>query len=224
MSDILPYDINNLTGAAARVMLAPIDTDLPDVPADIFDQVSPYAPAGGTGADWFNAGATSGPLQVGRNMTLAGFTIEQSQTVLLEEPTEITYTVQVPFAELSPTVLQIINNSADPEDVTATTGASAGVKTSFGNIFDLTHYRIAFIVRKSKSQGNVVEPGGRIRGRFFTYVGYDCSLTAENVQTNFGKGQLAAATVTFKLYPDSEVTDEGMEHGFAFDETAGTIA
>ncbi len=224
MSDFLPYDIDQLTGAAARVLLAPIGTTLPAKPADIYDQTAPYAPAGGTGAAWFNVGATSGPLQVGRNMALAGFNIEQSQTVLLEEPTEITYTVQVPIAELSPTMLQIINDSASPTGVAGTTGSGTGTKTPFGNVFDLTHYRIAFVVRKSKTQGEVIEgAGGKHRGRFVTYVGYDCSLTAENVQTNFGKGQLASATVTFKLYPDSGVTTEGEEHGFFFHEDAQTL-
>lgn len=223
MSDALPYDINALTGAAARVMLAPYTETIPDNPVDIFDQVSPYVVNG----TWFNVGATSGPVQTGRNLAVAGYTIEQSQTVLLEEPTEVTYTLQVPIAELSPEMLKIINDSAaDVDAVAAITGAGAsgaGSKTHFGNIFDLTHYRVAFVVRRSKSQGLVTEPGGRTRGRFFTFVGYDATITAENVQSSFGKGQLASATITFKLYPDSTVTEEGAEHGFYFDENAGTL-
>lgn len=218
MSAHLPYTLDNLSGAAARCLLAPDTETLPDTPIDIYDQSTPYAPNG----TWFDVGATSGPCQIGRQLAVAGYTIEQSQTVLLEEPTEITYTVQVPFAELSPEVLQIINDSGAIDTVAGGVLAGAGKRTPFGNIFDLTHYRIALVVRKSKKQGLVVEPT-LSRGRFLTFVGYDATLTAENVQTNLGKGQLASATVTFKLYPDTAVTAEGEEHGFWFDEDAGTL-
>jgi hypothetical protein len=158
---------------------------------------------------------------------VAGYTIEQSQTPLLEEPTEVQYTVQIPFAELSPKVLQILNEAPRTTAEVAATGRSSGVKTPFGNIYDLSHYRVAFVVRRTKAQGEVIEGAGgsaKHRGRFLVYVGYDCTISGENVQTNFGKGQLSQAAVTFRLYPDSAVTAEGEEHGFFFDEDAGTIA
>lgn len=225
MSAALPYTLDNLSGAAARILLAPDTETLPDGPADVTLQVSPYTAQG----DWFDVGATSGPCQIGRQLTVAGYSIEQSQTVLLEEPTDVTYTVQVPFAELRPEVLQLINNSGAIETVTGVTGVTgtnaqgAGKRTPFGNMFDLNHFRIAVIVRKSKKQGLVTEPGSITRGRYLTFIGYDCTISAENVQTNMGKGQLASAAVTFKLYPDDDVVTEGEEHGYWFDEDPGTI-
>lgn len=222
MSDALPYTLENLAGAAVRPMLAPITATLPVKASDVYDQKSPYDANG----DWFNVGATSGPAQVSRNIVLAGYTIEQSQTVLLEEPTEVVYTVQIPFAELSPQTLRILNESPSSTAVAAGAADGAGVKTPFGNIFDLSHYRIALITRRVKKQGIVTETvGGRTRGRFLTYVGYDCTLQGENISTSFGKGQLSSAAITFKLYPDVAVTTEGEEHGFWFDENgAQTLA
>lgn len=220
MSDALPFTLENLAGAAARCLIAPGDVDLPAKLSDIFDQRKPYAPV----APWFEVGASAGPLQVGRNITVAGYTIEQSQTPLLEEPTEVQYTVQVPFAELRPQIVKIINESPSSAATAATATDGSGVKTPFGNIFDLTHYRIAFVVRRVKKQGEVIEAvAGLKRGRFLVYCGYDCTMQGENVQTSFGKGQLSQAAVTFRLYPDSEITDEGEEHGFWFDEDAQTL-
>lgn len=222
MSNALPYTLDNLAGAAARCLIAPGSAPLPVKLSDIFGQKDPYAPV----APWFDVGATGGPLQVGRNITVAGYTIEQSQTPLLEEPTEVQYTVQVPFAELRPEIIKLINESPASDATLATATDGSGVKTPFGNIFDLTHYRIAFVVRRVKKQGVVNEaapPAGLQRGRFLVYVGYDCTMQGENVQSSFGKGQLSQAPVTFRLYPDDTVTTEGEEHGFWFDEDAQTL-
>ncbi len=219
MASNLPFEIDNLSGAAARVLLAPITAPRPTKSSEIYDLTSPYA----VNTPWFDVGATAGPLQVSRNITVAGYTIEQSQTPLLEEPTEVTYSVQVPFAELSPKVLQILNEGVTELVTSPPAGSAAGTKTHFGNIYDLTHFRIAFVVRKTKAQGEVIEPGGKKRGRYLTYVGYDCSMTGENVQTSFGKGQLSQAPVTFKLYPQDDIAAEGTEHGYYFDEDAQTV-
>jgi hypothetical protein len=220
MSNALPYTLDNLAGAAARCLIAPASAPLPAKLSDVFLQKDPYTPV----SPWFDVGATAGPLQVGRNITVAGYTIEQSQTPLLEEPTEVQYTVQVPFAELRPEIVKLVNESPSSTAAAGTATDGSGVKTPFGNIFDLTHYRIAFVVRRVKKQGQVLEGvAGLARGRFLVYCGYDCTMQGENVQTSFGKGQLSQAAVTFRLYPDDTVTTEGEEHGFWFDEDAQTL-
>lgn len=220
MSDALPYDINQLAGAAARVVIAPASADLPAALSDIFDQKSPY----GVVAPWWNVGATSGPLAVGRNITLAGYTIEQAQGTLLEEPTEVQYTVQVPFAEIRPDIIKLIHESPSADHIDATATDGSGTKVPFGTVADLTHYRIAFIVRRTKKQGVVTEGvGGKERGRFLVYCGYDCTMQGENVSQSFGKGALASAPITFRLYPDSTISEEGTEHGFWFDEDGAQV-
>lgn len=216
MSDALPFTLENLAGAAARPLLAPATAPLPAKLSDITAQRRPYAAT----TPWFDVGATGGPLQVSRNITVAGYTIQQSQTPLLEEPTEVTYTVQIPFAELRPETIQIINQSNRVIAAVASATDGSGKKIPFGNITDLAHYRVAFLVRRVRAQGVVDEGGGVTRGRYLAYVGYDCTITGENVQTNFGRGELSQAPVTFRLYPDptGTVTAEGEEHGFFFDE------
>lgn len=228
-TSLLPFDINNLAGAATRILYKPTDAVTPPAnPAKIFDQIYPYAPAEG----WLEVGATSGALQIARALTLGSYTIEQSETVLVEEPTDVEYSVTVPFAELRPSVLQIINESPTIDAVigvtstTGVTGSSAGSLVPFGSITDLSHYSIAFICMKSKSQGPVIETAtSKTRGRFLVYCAYDCTMTAESATGSFAKGALSSMSITFKLNPDNTGTydDTGTEYGFLFDETAGTI-
>lgn len=227
MSDLLPYTLDNLAGAAVRVLIA-AKADEPDLPVKLSDihsqqKATNYAPVD----PWIDVGATAGPTTTSRNLATAGYTIEQSQTPLLEEPTSIAYTVSVPFAELTGAVLSILYQGA-AESVAAelvaehTTDLAADI-TKFGNIFDLEHYRIAFVLRRNIAQGIVKEKAGNKRGRFLAFVGYDASATAENTTASFAKGTLATMTMNFKLQPDSEVTEEGQEFGFWLDEHAGTF-
>jgi hypothetical protein len=227
MSDLLPYTLNNLSGAACRVLIAP-QAEAPPLPkklSDICDQqeATKYKPVG----PWFDVGATAGPTTTGRNLVTAGYNIEQSLTPLLEEPTEITYNVSVPFAELTGAVLTVLyqgiaESIAEIKVAEHTTDLAAHI-TKFGNIFTLEHYRVAFILRRNIAQGVVKEKAGNTRGRFLGFVGYDCSATAENTTASFAKGTLATMTMNFKLYPDQTVTAEGTEFGFWLDEQAGTF-
>lgn len=227
MSDLLPYNLDNLAGAAVRVLIAPIAEEpaLPVKLSDIHDQqkATKYKSVD----PWLDVGATSGPTTTSRNLTTSGYNIEQSQTPLLEEPTEIGYTVSVPFAELTGAVLSILYQGATETVATKltaehTTDLAADI-TKFGNIFNLEHYRVAFVLRRNIAQGLVKEKAGNTRGRFLAFVGYDASATAENTTASFAKGALATMTMNFKLQPDAAVTEEGEEFGFWLDEQAGTF-
>lgn len=227
MSDLLPYTLNNLAGAACRVLIAPQASTpaLPKKLSDIHDQqeATKYKPT----SPWIDVGATAGPTTTGRNLTTAGYNIEQSLTPLLEEPTEIAYNVSVPFAELTGAVLAILYQGVASEvakiEVAEHTTDLAAHITKFGNIFNLEHYRIAFVLRRNIAQGVVKEKAGLTRGRFLAFVGYDSSATAENTTASFAKGTLATMTMNFKLYPDAAVSEEGAEFGFWLDEQAGTF-
>jgi hypothetical protein len=229
MSELLPYTLDNLAGAACRVLLAPMDETppLPEAASSIFAQqeAEEYKPV----SPWFDVGATAGPTTTSRDLKTQGYTIEQSLTPLLEEPTEIGYTVSVPFAELTGAVLAVLYQGTS---VSATAKENEGKThlidlaaniTKFGNVFNLEHYRIAFVLRRNISQGIVKEEAGKKRGRFLTFVGYDCSATTENTTASFAKGTLATMTMNFKLYPSSEVTTEGEEFGMWISESAGTF-
>jgi hypothetical protein len=133
--------------------------------------------------------------------------------------------VQIPFAETSPAVQAIINQSAAGAAVAAGAADGSGIKTKFGSIDDLAPYRVAFMTRRRKAQGLVTETTtSKVRGRHLTFVGYNCSITGETVTQGFARGELAQSPVTFKLYPDTSITVAGEEYGFWFDEDAQTIS
>jgi hypothetical protein len=217
MTEFLTYDQNNLIGAGANVYYAPFSTTRPAYMSDIFDGTDPY----GTKTGWAKFGATSGPPVIARNLTVAGFQIQQTNVTLLEEPTDLKRTLQVPIAEFSPTILALL------EESTAATYASGtkrgtGTNVPFGNINSLSSFRLAVFARKSKQQGLVTETAtSKTRGAFFGWVAYKASLSGDNLQTSIARGALADITVTFNLYPDPAVTTEGAEMGMWMSEDAG---
>lgn len=215
----LRYNEDNLIGAGARVLWAPSSASQPTHLSDVFDGTSPYDP----GTDWNDFGATSGPAQISRNLTTAGFTIQQSTTALLEEPTEISRTLTVPIAEFSPAILALLEEST-VSTYAAASGRAAGSKVPFGNIFSLSSFRLALVVQKSKQQAIVTEGGSLERGPFVGYVAYKASLVGNDIQTSIARGELASFGVQFKLYPDPAVTTEAAEMGMWLFETGATIA
>jgi hypothetical protein len=214
----LRYDETNLIGAGARVLFAPVSVAVPATGKDIFDQVDPYDPKTG----WIDFGATSAGPQISRNLTTAGFNIQQDQSTILEEPTEITRTLTVPIAEFRPEIIAMFEESASSV-VAAAVKLGSGKKVPFGNIFSLSEFRLALAARKSKKQGIVTEGSGGspvTRGAFFIWSAYRASLAGDNLQTTIARGDLANASVQFKLAPEPTVTTEGQEYGFWLAEDA----
>jgi hypothetical protein len=217
---MFPYDVNELADGPIRCMFTPIDTDLPDYFTDFVAVKDPYAAA----ADWVDFGATAGPFQAARNLSTTGYNIQQTTQTVRERVTEVVRQVTVNVAELRPDIVRMLEEGV-ASDLAAASGKSAASKVTFGNIEDLTQYRMAFIGRRGKDQGIVNEaaaPGGKKRGRLFAYVAYRAQLTADNLQLGFAEGDLASANVTFKLYPEPG-QPEGEEHGYWLFEDAGTI-
>lgn len=221
----LPYDLENLVGGPLRALYAPIETALPAKPVDVFAQTAAdeYEPAG-AGLTWKDFGATSGSApQVSRNFEIAGAKVHQSRAEVLKRVTAVTRQVQIPFAELSPEILQIVENAPAVATIAAAANSGAAKKVAFGNVTDLTPFRLALFAELLQDQGVVTEPGGVKRGRWFGYVAYKARLSADNVQLQFeDNGTLAVAQCTFELEPDPTAT-EGQEHGFWVIEDAGTI-
>lgn len=216
-----PYDINNLLGGAARVLITPFSgSTVPTSPADVFAQVSPYAAK----APWVDIGATKDAFQYGRNIAVGGYEIQQVQGNVIEEITSVARTVQVSLAEIGPAGLELIEQQPTTAAIAAAAGSSAYTALPFGTISDLERYRVAFVARRSQASGLVVEgAGGLSRGRFVVGVGYNVAVSADNVQLGLAKGELSAAQVTFAFFPDPTETS-GEEYGSWYDEADGTIA
>jgi hypothetical protein len=221
---MFPYDVNELADGPIRCMFAPIGTGLPADLGDIIDQVDPYDPVGTAPTDWREFGATAGPFTVSRAIASASYNIQQTTTAVRERVTEVTRTVTVAVAELRPDIVAMLEEGA-ATDTAAAAGLGAYAKITFGNIEDLTQYRMAFIGRRGKDQGIVQEAAGAgaiQRGRLFAYVAYRCALAADNLQIGFAEGDLANANVNFKLYPEPG-RPQGQEHGIWLFEDAGTL-
>lgn len=200
---MFPYDVNELASGPIRCLYAPITQALPATFDDIVDISDPYDPATG----WVDFGATAGPMQVARNITTAAFNIQQTTTAVLERVSEVVRAVTVNIAELRPDIVAMLEEGVAADK----TGYS---QVTFGNINDLTQYRMAFIGSRVKGQGTVTEtaPSTKTRGRLFAYVAYRVQLQAENLQLGFAEGDLANGNVNFRLYPEAG-EPEGEEHG-----------
>lgn len=217
---MFPYDLNDLFGGTIRFLTAPSTEPVPGDISDIIDMTSPYAANG----SWVDLGATGGPFQYNRNLTVGGYNIQQTQGTVLEEVTDVTRTMSVAAAEVRPDVIRMLEQGAAQEAISASANVSAQTKVPFGSIADLTSYRVAAIGRRKKVQGLVTEPGGATRGALVAWVGYSANISADNAQISVGEGDMATVPLTFSLHPDATVTDEGEEYGCVLFETAGTIS
>jgi hypothetical protein len=211
---MFPYDVNELADGPIRCLYAPIGQALPATIDDVIDSNDPYDPATG----WVDFGATAGPMQVARNITTAAYNIQQTTTAVRERITEVVRAVTVNIAELRPDIVAMFEEGQASD----ATGFS---QVAFGNIEDLTQYRMAFLGRRGKDQG-VVDEGGtaptKKRGRLFAYVAYRVQLQAENLQLAFAEGDLANANVNFRLYPEP-AEPAGEEHGLWLFEDATAV-
>lgn len=215
-----PFNQNNLQGGATRILYAPITQAVPTVLTSVILSSTPYTAATG----WVDVGATSVPMTYDQALTVAGYKIEQETTNLLEEPTEFVRTIKLGMAELHPANLQIVENAPTVTAVVAgiaASGLNASTTVGVGTVTDLTVYRVAFIAQKSLQQGAVVE-ATKSRGRFEVFFAYRASLTTNTASISYGKGSLAHAPLTLKLFPESG-QPSGQDYGKWIDESAGTL-
>ena len=220
---MFPYDVAELADGPVRCLFAPIAAALPADLEDIIDQTDPYDPPAPP-RTWVDFGATAGPFQVNRNIATASYNIQQTTTAVLERVTEVTRSVVVNVAEIRPDIMRMLENGPGNDTVATAAGVGAHDKVPFGNIEDLTQYRMAFIGRRGKDQGVVTEPAPGARpAAACGYVAYRVQLQADNLQLGFAEGDLAAANVTFRLIPEPG-QPEGEEHGYWVFEDAGTFA
>jgi hypothetical protein len=216
-----PYDIDNLLGGAVRILYAPTSVAIPANIADVISMVSPYAPQTG----WLDVGATKESFSSSRGFSTEGFEIQQTTGNVIEEITGLTRAIQVSFAEFRPTILQIIEaNVGGVDTIAAAAHKGAQKRVTFGSIKSVDQYRWAFISRRAKASGLVVETETSVsRGRFVMGTMYRGQVAADDASIEQGKGNLSAAQVSFNGFPD-DTQAEGEEYGAWFMEDAGTIA
>lgn len=219
-----PYDIDNLLGGAVRILYADAAgagaADIPVGIQDVIDMAYPYAAA----ADWTDLGATKESFTYTRGFETAGWEIQQEQGNVIEEITNLSRTIEVSYAEFNAANLAMIEGGGVSGTVTAAAGHVAQDRLGFGAFESLNRYRFAFISRRSKASGVVIEPGAgaRERGRFFMGVVYSAQLSADDVSVEQAKGELTASGVTFTAFPEAG-EDAGEDWGAWYDEQPGTI-
>lgn len=216
-----PYDLTKLLGGKHRWLYAPTTVAVPDDITDIIDVVYPYAPKTG----WLDGGATGGPFTYTRAVTKSGFNIQQSTPTVLEVVSDITRTFAVAQAEFTPEIMTIFEESTGIDTVAAGANKGSQKRIPFGNITSLTRYRVAVLAQRQKAQGLVTEPGGKVRGAWVGWVGYQVELAADSSEISLGEGDMATAPLSFTHYPETTITDEAEQHGFAvFEDAPQTIS
>lgn len=217
------YDLNKLLQGRVNFYIAPHTVALPTRIADVVAQVGvsgEYAPVG----DWEYGGATAAPSTYTTGKTTAGVDIQQTSSVLLEEIDEVTRTIAVPMAEITPELFQRLEEGPSIDTITAAANKSAEKQVPFGSITEFTAYRLALIARFKEEQVPVEEPGGVTRGAMVGFIAYRATMAAENTQVQFGENELVSVPMTFNILNDSAVTAEGEESGIWVFEQSGTIA
>ena len=213
------YDLSNLLKGPCSVLYAdPAETDAPANLLDIFDpDGSPYTPSEG----WKVFGATTSGTAYSRQFSTSGFQIEQATGDVDEEVTDVVRSVQASFGEITPELLQMIEQAKDVDTVAKAKGRAAESQIKFGTITSLTDYMIAFVGKRLKGKGaDVTESGGGVRGAFVCGVLLSAKITGDQTALQLAKGQLSSAPLTFQAYADDSQA-EGEEHGLWIVETPG---
>lgn len=186
----------------------------------VIGMVAPY----GEKTGWVDIGATADSTDYTRDMNSSGWEIEQSSSAVFEEITEVSRTLKVEVAEITPEKLRILEEAGAIGTVAAGSGWSAQKSVKFGSFSSLVKRRVCFIGQRNLGSGAVVEPTTTLnRGRFVMCCLYNVNLSADASQLQVKKGNIASVPITFKSFPESGQT-QGQEFGIWLLEDAGTIA
>lgn len=211
MDPLRPYNSKNLVVGAWRVLLAP---DTEPVPADLSEVVSLDSPYSAQGS-WFDVGAAKSSSTYTRGMDSEGIEIQQETGTIFDEITNTSRSFGLSIAEFTPELVQIVENSPDPEDV------GAMDRLPLTSIVDLEKYRLCAVGVRKKASGVVTESGGRQRGRLLAVVLNQVTVAADDVDAEFEKGSLGEMQVTFVAYPDPDVDAEDGDWGAWYFEEGG---
>jgi hypothetical protein len=227
MSDAaFPWNISNLLGGRIRALYAQTTEPLPAGPDDIFAQTSVANPAYAPAGTWKDFGGGRDASSYGRSIAKSGWELQQAKAAVVEQVSSVTRRLSLSIAEITPEILQIVEVAPAVGTLAAAANVSAFKEVGMGGIDALPRYRVAFVSQRDPSAGKVIEPaGGAVagRGRFVVGVGWECSISADEVALEQAKATMSALTVQFDFYPVSG-QPEGKEYGTWWLEQAGTIA
>jgi hypothetical protein len=224
-----PFTKANMVGGPARCLFAPLLAPVPTGPKDVVDQETPYTPKSGGSGDtayaWTDFGATpeANAIEYSSNRTITDWRIQQQNAAVLSEVTQQTRTVKIPCAEITPQLLQIMENADEIGLVAAAAHTSAFDEVRFGSFVDLTPYRIAIVARRPKQFAAVTESGGLVRGATVVQVLYQCTLTGNAETIQWQHATPTAIDLELQCYPEPTMSDN-QEHGVHWVEHAGTIS
>lgn len=213
--------LNELLKGPCNVLYAdPEETANPANLADIFKpDGAPYDLKEG----WEVFGATTAGTAYSRQFQTTGYQIEQMTGNVEEDVTDVVRSVSLTAGEISPEILQIMEQAKDIDSVAKAKGRSAESQVKIGSVESLKSYLIAFVAKRFPGHGaDVTESGGTVRGGFVAGVLLRAKLTGDQAQLALAKGQLAGVGLTLQAYPDSTQA-EGEEHGLWIVEETGTI-
>lgn len=218
---ILPYDLGNLLkGPTPFIYGLASEVTVPANLADIFDPDDPKHPLE-TG--WTHGGATTSGTQYSRQFSTAGFVIEQADGNVDEDITDVARSLTVPVGEITPEMLQILEQAPNIDTVAKAKGRSAEKQIKVGSIETQETYRVVFLGRRLAGKGSdVTMSGGQVRGAFVAYCMLMAKIAGDQAAIQVGKGQLASAPLTFNAFPD-DTQEPGEEHGIWIVEEPGTI-
>lgn len=213
------FELNNLLKGPCSVLYAPAGTAISNLASLFEPDGEPYAPV----EPFKFFGATTSGTAYSRQFQTTGYTIEQTTGNVDEDVTDVVRAVQCNFAQITPELLQMMEQAASVDTVAKAKGRSAEKQIKFGTVESLEEYVIAFVGRRLKGKGaDVTESGGAVRGAFVAGVLRAAKLTGDQAAINLARGQLASAPLTFQAYPDDS-QETGEEHGLWIAEDSGTI-
>lgn len=222
-----PFDADYILSGAVRIAYAVPGTGtvpvgsaaVPTSLSDIMDLSAPYALKAG----WKYIGATTENPNYTRSFETEGVEIQEYKGNLFEEVTEVSRTMEFTAAEFREEILRIVESAGPATTVAAAAGSSAQKVIKFGSFESPDRYRWVFVAQRPKTSTNAVtEPSGKTRGPFVACVLYQGSISADDAQMEFGKGQVAAAGVTIQGFPEGGLSGE-VAAGAWFLESPGTI-
>lgn len=219
MEGLNKYELKNLLKGPCSWLYAPAGTAVANLASLFEPDGEPYAPK----APFKFFGATTSGSAYSRQFSTTGYQIEQATGNVDEDVTDVVRTVQGQFGEVTPELLQMMEQAQNIDTVAKAKGRSAEKQIRVGSVESLEEYVVAIVGRRLKGKGaDVTESGGTKRGAFVAAVLLAAKITGDQASLNLAKGNLASAPLTFQAYPDDS-QETGEEHGLWIDEQTGTI-
>lgn len=214
-----PYDLSKLLRGPCRVLYAPTKQAIPGKISEIIEVEGEYKPK----SEWKDFGSTTSAAGYSRQFQTAGYTIEQATGNVDEEVTDAVRSIQGTFAEITPELLQMMEQAASIGTVAKAAGNVEEKQVKVGTVESIEAYRLAFIARRPKGLGaDVTQKDATVRGALAAFVMYRGKIMGDQAALSVARGQLSSAQLAFQAYPESGKAS-GQEHGVWMLEQTGTI-